>query len=413
MIALLFLLASTACSQDDNVTKTEPDLVARARGIHERVITLDTHNDISTANFTADRNYTMALSTQVNLPNMEAGGLDVSWMVVFVGQGDLTPERYGDAHRQALAKFEAVHRLTEQIAPDRIELALTSDDVRRIIAAGKKVAMIGVENAYPIGTDLSNIELFHEMGARYMSLAHNGHNDISDSANPNPALGDTESEHGGISAFGEEVIAEMNRVGIMVDVSHISKQAMLEAARHSQAPVIASHSSVKALCNVSRNMDDEQLLALRENGGVIQTVALADFVKLDPRRDSAIESLREKFDLPRGPMTPQRLERMSERERADFFQKRTAFDSQMTDIDETFPPANVSDFVDHIDYAVSLIGIDHVGIGTDIDMRGEDYIEIWRYLTQGLLDRGYSREDIEKILGESFLRVFRANSPSE
>ncbi|HBD98742.1 MAG TPA: peptidase M19, partial [Gemmatimonadetes bacterium] len=240
MIALLFLLASTACSQDDNVTETEPDLVARARGIHERVITLDTHNDISTANFTADRNYTMALSTQVNLPNMEAGGFDVSWMVVFVGQGDLTPERYGDAHRQALAKFEAVHRLTEQIAPDRIELALTSDDVRRIIAAGKKVAMIGVENAYPIGTDLSNIELFHEMGARYMSLAHNGHSQFADS---NTGERDEVWLHGGLSELGRKAIAEMNRLGIMIDLSHPSKESNMQALALTRAPVIASHSA--------------------------------------------------------------------------------------------------------------------------------------------------------------------------
>ena len=177
------------------------------------MITLDTHNDISPANFTAERNYTMALPTQVNLPNMEAGGFDVSWMVVYVGQGDLTPEGYANAHRQALGKFEAVHRLTEQIAPDRIELALTSDDVRRIVAAGKKVAMIGVENAYPIGTDLSNIERFHEMGARYMSLAHNGHSQLADS---NTGERDEVWLHGGLSELGRRAIAEMNRLGIML-----------------------------------------------------------------------------------------------------------------------------------------------------------------------------------------------------
>ena len=158
-------------------------------------------------------------------------------------------------------------------------------------------------------------------------------------------------------------------------------------------------------------MDDEQLLALQQNGGVIQTVALADFVKLDPGRDSAIESLREEFDLPRGPMTPQRLERMSERERADFFQERTAFDAQMTDIDEAFPPANVSDFVDHIDYAVNLIGIDHVGISSDFDGGGgvvgwNDASETFN-VTLELVGRGYSPEDIAKLWGGNLLRVWQ------
>ncbi len=415
MIALLFLLASTACSQDDNVTETEPDLVARARGIHERVITLDTHNDISTANFTADRNYTMALSTQVNLPNMEAGGLDVSWMVVFVGQGDLTPERYGDAHRQALAKFEAVHRLTEQIAPDRIELALTSDDVRRIIAAGKKVAMIGVENAYPIGTDLSNIELFHEMGARYMSLAHNGHSQFADS---NTGERDEVWLHGGLSELGRKAIAEMNRLGIMIDLSHPSKESNMQALALTRAPVIASHSAARAVGDVSRNLDDEQLMALKENGGVVQTVAFQSYVnpeKNQAHRD-ALDKLEKSVAEEMGFEFMGRRARFglsdSDREAYDIAVRpvQEAIDARVdAEVNSIAPPVDVSDLADHIDYLVNLIGLEHVGISSDFD--GGGGVEGWNdaaetfNVTLELVRRGYTEQQIGMLWSGNLLRV--------
>lgn len=415
MIALLFLLASTACSQDDNVTETEPDLVARARGIHERVITLDTHNDISTANFTADRNYTMALSTQVNLPNMEAGGFDVSWMVVFVGQGDLTPERYGDAHRQALAKFEAVHRLTEQIAPDRIELALTSDDVRRIIAAGKKVAMIGVENAYPIGTDLSNIELFHEMGARYMSLAHNGHSQFADS---NTGERDEVWLHGGLSELGRKAIAEMNRLGIMIDLSHPSKESNMQALALTRAPVIASHSAARAVGNVSRNLDDEQLMALKENGGVVQTVAFQSYVnpeKNQAHRD-ALDKLEKSVAEEMGFELMGRRARFglsdSDREAYDIAVRpvQEAIDARVdAEVNSIAPPVDVSDLADHIDYLVNLIGLEHVGISSDFD--GGGGVEGWNdaaetfNVTLELVRRGYTEQQIGMLWSGNLLRV--------
>ena len=415
MIALLFLLASTACSQDDNVTETEPDLVARARGIHERVITLDTHNDISTANFTADRNYTMALSTQVNLPNMEAGGFDVSWMVVFVGQGDLTPERYGDAQRQALAKFEAVHRLTEQIAPDRIELALTSDDVRRIIAAGKKVAMIGVENAYPIGTDLSNIELFHEMGARYMSLAHNGHSQFADS---NTGERDEVWLHGGLSELGRKAIAEMNRLGIMIDLSHPSKESNMQALALTRAPVIASHSAARAVGDVSRNLDDEQLMALKENGGVVQTVAFQSYVnpeKNQAHRD-ALDKLEKSVAEEMGFELMGRRARFglsdSDREAYDIAVRpvQEAIDARVdAEVNSIAPPVDVSDLADHIDYLVNLIGLEHVGISSDFD--GGGGVEGWNdaaetfNVTLELVRRGYTEQQIGMLWSGNLLRV--------
>src|SRR5262245_17462903 len=268
---LAALIGGQAPRAQQGAPPADDALVRKARAIHDKVIALDTHNDISPANFTAERNYTQDLDTQVNLPKMLKGGLDASFFIVYVGQGPLTPEGYDDAYKQATDKFDAIHRLAEKIAPDKIELALRAVDVPRIAAKGKKVALIGVENAYPLGTDLGRIKEFYDRGARYISLAHNGHSQFSDSN-----TGEREGwMHNGLSELGRKAIAEMNRLGIMVDVSHPSKQSMMQSVALSKAPVIASHSAVRALADHSRNMDDEQLLALKKNGGVIQTVGFA------------------------------------------------------------------------------------------------------------------------------------------
>ena len=217
---------ATNTTPPSEVQQDDPALVARARAIHDRVITLDTHDDISPANFTADCNYTMRLTTQVNLPKMKEGGLDVSFMIVYVGQGPLTPEGYDSAYKQAVAKFEAVHRLTTQIAEKEIGLALRAADVPKIAASGRKVAVIGIENAYPLGMDIKRVKEFYDRGGRYMSLAHNGHSQLSDS---NTGERDNVWLYGGLSPLGKQVIAEMNRWGIMVDVSHPSKSSVLQA----------------------------------------------------------------------------------------------------------------------------------------------------------------------------------------
>jgi len=295
--AIAALVSATATAQQD--------VTARARAIHERVIALDTHNDIDPQNFTASCNYTMRLTTQVNLPKMKEGGLDVSFFIVYVGQQDprnvpdaLQAAGYERAYRAAIAKFDAVHRLTEQIAPNEIELALTAADVPRIAKSGKKVAVIGIENGYPIGEDIRRVKEFYDRGGRYMSLAHNGHNQLADS-HTGEATG--EWKWGGISPLGRKVIEEMNRLGMMVDISHPSKGAILQAIGLSKAPVIASHSSVRKLADVSRDLDDEMLMAVKTNGGVVQLNALSGFLKVDPReRGPAIASLRAEFGLPAG-----------------------------------------------------------------------------------------------------------------
>src|SRR5580765_1403248 len=285
--------------------QAEQDLVARARGIHERVITLDTHNDINPDHFTRGCNYTMRLTNQVNLPKMKQGGLDVSFMIVYVGQSNppqvadaFQPAGYDRAYKAASEKFNAVHHLTEDLAPNEIELALTAADVTRIAKSGKKVAVIGIENGYPIGTDINRVKEFWQRGGRYMSLAHNGHSQLADS---NTGEADGKWAWGGLSPLGRQVIQEMNKWGIMVDVSHPSKGSMMQAIGLSKAPVIASHSSVRKLANHSRNMDDEMLMAMKTNGGVVQMVALSAYVKTDPaERGPAVASLRQEFALPGG-----------------------------------------------------------------------------------------------------------------
>ena len=390
----------------------DAELEKRARAIHDRVIALDTHDDINPANFTADRNYTQDLSTQVNLPKMIKGGLDASFFVVYVGQEELTPAGYEDAYRQAIAKFDAIHRLTKEIAPNQIELALRAADVRRIAAQGKKVALIGVENAYPIGTDLGRIKEFYDRGARYMSLAHNGHSQFSDS---NTGERDGKWLHNGLSELGRKAVAEMNRLGIMVDVSHPSKESMMQTVRLSKAPIIASHSAARALANHSRNMDDEQLLALEKNGGVIQTVAFNSYVKVPPppsaERTAAIAALRKEFGLPPaggpggGGGGGGGLASLSESQRA-------AYQKRIAEVDATHPPpvrANVKDFVNHIDYIVKLIGLEHVGISSDFD--GGGGVEGWNdasetfNVTLELVRRGYTEEQIGKLWSGNLLRV--------
>jgi membrane dipeptidase len=407
ILGLLGLMIAASCT-----TQTET-LEEKARRIHESVITIDTHDDINVANFTDSINYTQRLNTQVNLPKMDEGQLDVAWLIVYTGQGELTAEGYTSAEANAMSKFDAIHRLVEEYAPDQIGLATSSDEVRSLIAEGKKVAMIGVENAYPIGEDLGNFELYRDKGARYVSLSHNGHSQFSDS-NTGEADGFL---HEGLSELGKEAIVEMNRVGMMIDVSHPSKEAMRQMIALSKAPIIASHSSARALCDHSRNLDDEQLFWMKENGGVVQTVAFSSYLNTEKHnaRNEYMQAIRTRLAADKGLEWYDR----SELRNLDA-DKRTAFMSYYREIvaeadelvanDPEAPTGvTVADFVDHIDYMVNLIGIDHVGISSDFDGGGgvggwQDASETFN-VTLELVKRGYSEEDIQKLWGENLLRV--------
>jgi len=411
-----FALITAACSGADSGSEmeSEADLVERSRGIHERVITLDTHDDINPDNFTGEQNYTMDLSTQVTLPKMEAGGLDVAWFIVYTDQQERTAEGYANAYENAIAKFEAIHRLTEEIAPERIGLATTSDEVREIVASGRKVAMIGIENGYPVGTDLGRVEEFYDRGGRYMSLAHNGHSQLADSNNPE---GEDDSIHGGLSELGRQVVAEMNRLGIMIDISHPSKQSNLQAMELSRAPVIASHSSARALNDHSRNLDDEELQALAENGGVVQTVAFRSYVDgpKDEAHDNAVSAARDSIAAEMGVETVDRGTwfRMSPEEREAYDARvapvEAALEAMMDEINAAAPPVDVADFVDHIDYMVELIGLEHVGISSDFD--GGGGVDGWMdasetfNVTLELVRRGYTEDEIGMLWSGNLLRV--------
>jgi membrane dipeptidase len=337
IIILFALITSISCTNNDTTS----------------IITIDTHDDINVANFTDSLNYSMNTDSQVNLPKMIAGGLDVAWFVVYTAQGELNEEGYSKAKENAISKFDAIDRLVNQYAPDQIELALNSDDVRRIHAKGKKVAMIGVENAYPMGLDTANVRRYWERGARYVSLSHNGHSQFSDS---NTGEFDNTVLHGGLSDLGKELVKLLNYYGLMIDISHPSKEAIKQMIALSKAPVIASHSSARALRDHPRNLDDEQLGWVKENGGVVQTTALGAF--LTDRKD---------------------------------------------------PPPNMDDFMNHIDYMVEKIGIDHVGISSDFDGGGgivgwNDASETMN-VTTALRERGYTELEIEKLWGGNLLRV--------
>jgi membrane dipeptidase len=397
---------------------TEDSLVERARVIHEKVISLDTHIDFSPANLVGERNYTQRLETQFNLPKMIDGGLDALFFSIFVGQtreaqnpDAFKPVGYERAYKAAIEKFDAVHRFTCDIAPDKMELALTSADVHRINAQGKKVALMGVENGYPIGEDIARVKEFYDRGARYMSLTHNGHNQLADSH-----TGERDGwKWNGLSPLGKQVIAEMNRLGVMVDVSHASKKAMMQTAALSEAPIIASHSAARALCDVSRNMDDEQLLALKKTGGVIQVVAYDGFVKKtkpdSPERIAALVAARREFNLPE-PTGPGQRGHFQSALKALSDERRIEYEKDLAEIDKQYPgdpPANLKDFVDHIDYAVKLIGIDHVGISSDFDGGGgvvgwNDASETFN-VTLELVRHGYTEEQIEKLWSGNLLRV--------
>ena len=373
-----------SCQQSPSENNTDAQLIQKAQKIHLKTTTLDTHDDINVKNFTDSINYSQDTDTQVNLPKMESGALDVAWFIVYTGQGDLNEEGYKKAADNAQAKFDAIHRLVKEYAPNKIGLATSSKDVDSLNRLGKKVAMIGVENAYPLGEDLNEVKRYFDQGARYMSLAHNGHNQFSDS---NTGEFDNTAKHNGISELGKKVIDSMNYYGIMVDISHPSKEAIRQTIARSKAPIIASHSGARALSDHPRNLDDEQLQWVKESGGVVQAVALANFVNKEKHTQyrAAIKTLEDPSD-----------------------------ESALAQIKKAHPPVNVADFVDHIDYIKNKIGIDHIGISSDFD--GGGGIEGWEdasktfNVTLEMVKRGYTEEEIAKIWSGNLLRVLDETS---
>ncbi len=415
-LSFIFLV-SMACSSPIKKNPnqlSENELLKKALEIHNEVITIDTHNDINIKNFTDSINYKQELDNQVNLPKMKKGGLDVSWFIVYTGQGSLDENGYETAYENAIDKFNAIHKLTEEIAPNEIRLALNSADIKEIHEKGKKVAMIGIENGYPIGTKPERVKEFYNLGARYMSLSHNGHSQLADS---NTGEQDSIWLHNGVSELGKKVIYEMNKWGMMIDVSHPSKEAIRTMYQLSKAPLIASHSSARALCNHSRNLDDEQLQWIKNSGGVVQTVAFSAYVNQEKNKTFAnasravIEELAHKTSFELLPWDVVRT--LDNTDQEIYFEKymqlRKIAKPKLKELSETVERVNVADFVDHIDYMVNKIGINHVGISSDFDggggVEGWDDASETLNVTIELVKRGYTKQEIEKLWGGNLLRV--------
>jgi membrane dipeptidase len=339
-------------------------------------------------------------SGKIDLPRMAEGGLDCEFFAVFLGQGERTPEKHAMAKAMADSIITAVEDMCSTY-PDLVELATTPDDAFRLEKLGKRAAFLGMENGYPIGKDISLIDYFYNRGIRYITLCHSANNEICDSS--------TDEKNGpewnGLSPFGEKVVGAMNRLGMIIDVSHLSDSSFYDVIRLSRAPVVASHSCCRALCDHPRNLTDDMLTALAKNGGVIQICFVSSFVKEtkpNPRRDAAIKKEREAIREKYGDYDQIEDPKIKEEYRNAYY---SLFDK--------YPQkqATVKDLVNHIDHVVKLIGIDHVGIGTDFDGGGgldgcNDVSELPN-VTIELVRRGYSEEDIRKIWGGNFIRAFR------
>jgi membrane dipeptidase len=328
-----------------------------AAALHRATLTLDSHIDIP---WPASPDPFGPTARHVDLPKMKAGSLDAGCFVAFVPQGPRTAANAAEAHTRALAMLETIRGMDGTRLGITARVCSTADAIEAAHADGALAVVPAIENGHAMGEDLATLAEFRQAGAVYITLTHNGHNALADSANPRRDLGDSETLHGGLSPLGREAVAEMNRLGLMVDVSHLSRQSMLQAAGLSRAPVVATHSCVAALCNHPRNLDDMQLDALRDTEGLVQITAMPPFLKAKGR----------------------------------------------------FEDVSVSDYCDHVDYVVRRIGLAYCGISSDFD--GGGAITGWRdasespNITAELVRRGYGHAEIAALWGGNFLRVMRA-----
>lgn len=373
---------------------SEEKLIKRAEKIHASILTVDTHCD--TPMEFSDPSFDLGVRHEegcVDFPRMIEGGLHAEFLAVFTGQGPRNDSAYNEVHRKALDIFNAIHKNVEKNNAVA-EIATSPDDAYRLKKAGKIAAFIGVENGYPIGKDISRIKQYYDLGARYITLAHSKNNDICDSSTD--PVG---PENNGLSTFGLQVVNEMNRLGIMVDISHISDKSFFDVLKVTKAPVIASHSSCRALCVSPRNLTDDMLVALKQNGGVIQICILGNFLKTpepNPEMDSKLKELKDRYGEYNA--LPDSMKKLMRKE--------------YRDIQKSFvKPATVKDVVDHIDHVVQVIGVDYVGIGTDFDggggVEGCRTASEMKNITIELLRRGYSKSDITKIWGGNVMRVMQ------
>lgn len=374
--------------------KSDIQRARMAEKIHSRTLTVDTHcdtpMDMAESGFDLGERHTEGC---VDFPRMKEGGLDAEFFAVFISQGPRNDTAFDKAYGYALDVLEKIHDNVQKNSA-LAEIAVSPEEAYRLKKAGKIAAFIGIENGYPIGKDISRIRAFYDKGARYMTLSHTRNNDICDSSTDPRG-----PEHNGLSSFGGDVVKEMNRIGMMIDVSHISDKAFYDVLKLTEAPVIASHSSCRALCGSQRNLDDHMLLALRDNGGVIQICILSEYIKTpdpNPELEAKRKELKEKYgNFGSLPDDKKALARAEYREIQEKYEKL----------------ATVKDVVDHIDHVVQVIGVNYVGIGTDFDggggVEGCMSVADMKNITIELLQRGYTRTDLEKIWGGNIMRVMK------
>jgi len=390
MKLLIFLLSGTILLA--GCTNVDQQLEKKATKIHASILTVDTHCD--TPMDFSDPNFDLGVRSEegcVDFPKMKEGGLHAEFFAVFTGQGPRNDSAYNVVHQKALNIFNAIHKNVEKNS-SMAGIALSPDDAYRLKKEGKIAAFIGVENGYPVGKDLARIRQYFDLGARYMSLTHSKNNDICDSSTDPDGV-----ENDGLSLFGIRVVEEMNMLGMMVDISHISDKSFYDVLKLTKTPVLASHSSCRALCGSPRNLSDDMLLALKENGGVIQICVLGNYLKTpepNPEMEQKLKDLGAKYgDYNFLADSVKKLMRAEYRSIRKTYEK----------------PATVKDVVDHIDHVVQVIGIDYVGIGTDFDggggVEGCRTASEMKNITVELLRRGYSKADISKIWGENVMRV--------
>lgn len=399
----LIILGLVACRPAE-VKLDDKGLEAKAKALHAKILTVDTHCDtamtMTRLNWDIGQRHEPGKpgSGLIDLPRMVEGGLDALFFGCFVGQGPLTPEGYAKAKERATLELDAIDKMSEKY-PNLVGKATTPADAYRLKKQGKRIAFIGMENGYPIGKDLQLLAAYAKRGIRYLTLCHSSDNDICDSSTDrrNP-------EDKGLSDFGRQVVAECNRLGVMVDVSHMSDKSFYDVLKVTKVPIIASHSCCRALCDNARNLTDDQIRALAKNGGVLQMCFLGSYLKApkpNPERDKALKELEAKYGPRRNIQSIQ-----DEALRAKATQEFRA-------VMQKYPEerATVKDIVDHIDHIIKIVGVDYAGIGTDFDGGGGvtgcgDVSEMF-HVTMEMLRRGYSERNIQKIWGGNIMGVLQ------
>lgn len=386
LIMVLCLIGISCTTSDEKISR-------KADRIHDDILSVDTHCDTPMRLLRGGFNPGIRNDKGcIDFPRMKEGRLDAEFFAIFIGQGPRTPEAWEKAHAMTLATFDSIRASVDRY-PELAGIALNEADARKLKAEGRVAIFMGIENGYPVGTDLAKIQQYYDLGARYITLCHSSNNDICDSSTDKGG-----PEHNGLSPFGEEVVREMNRLGMMVDVSHISDESFYDVLAVTKAPVFASHSSCRALCESPRNLNDDMLQALKKNGGVIQICILSDYLRQpepNPEYDAKMKELRDKWRE----MGSELTDKQQEERWAEFSALREKY----------LKLATVSDAVNHIQHVVDVIGIDYVGIGSDFDggggIEGCTDVSMMKNITIELIRRGYSRDDIAKIWGGNFMRV--------